>query len=62
MKNTNEQAEEHVASEAAVYRALIYAAAGEPQVAETEAQTIPKKPPMTVGVYRLRRKLRQIDH
>jgi hypothetical protein len=60
MKDTNERAENHVASEEAVYRALIDAARGEPQVAEMEIQSVPKKPPVAVGAYRLRRKLRQI--
>jgi hypothetical protein len=60
MKGTNEQAKDHVASEEAVYRALIDAAGGEPQVAEMEIQSVPKKPPATVGANRLRRKLRQI--
>jgi hypothetical protein len=60
MKGTNEQADDHVVSEEAVYRALIDAADGKPQVAEMEIQSVPKKPPATVGAYRLRRKLRQI--
>jgi hypothetical protein len=59
MKGTKEQADDHVVSEEAVYRALIDAA-GKPQVAEMEIQSVPKKPPATVGAYRLRRKLRQI--
>jgi hypothetical protein len=61
MKNTN-QAEEHVATEDFVYRALIVAAGGQPQVADTQAQPAPSKPPVSVGAYRLRRRLRQIDH
>jgi F420-0:gamma-glutamyl ligase len=62
MKNTNEQAEEHVADEAAVYRALVCAATcvDENQVVKTEVQVLPKKSPITVGASKLREKLRQI--
>jgi hypothetical protein len=52
--NKNNQAEEHVIDEIAVYRAPIHAAAGGPQVAEIDALAIPK-PPITVEAYRLRR-------
>jgi hypothetical protein len=35
---------------------------GEPKVDEPEMQPTREKPPMTVGVYKFRRKLGQIDH
>jgi hypothetical protein len=61
MKNTNEQAEEHVADEAAVYRALVCAVANTGKLRAAEMEGVPKKSPITVGAYRLRRKLRNID-
>jgi hypothetical protein len=44
MQGYERAAENHVASEEAVYRALIDTAGGEPKGAEIEIQSVPKKP------------------
>lgn len=55
MKNSKTQGPD----EANVYRALTRAMGNvDPKGLETEAKTAPKKPPMTVGAYKLRQRLR----
>jgi hypothetical protein len=58
MKNTKAQ----IPDEADLYRAIARAAEpGDLEAAETDAQPTPKKPPMSIGAYRLRKRLRHID-
>jgi hypothetical protein len=58
MKNTKAQ----IPDEADLYRAITRAAErGDLELAATDSQPTPKRPPMSVGTYRLRKRLRQID-
>lgn len=58
MKNSKIQGRD----EGDFYRTLAQAVGNDddPKALETEVQTAPKKPPMTVRAYKLRQRLRQI--